>query len=126
MSQSLFVMEDSGGKNTASVHLHRRVRREMKTIQKMITLYCRAHHRDETALCTECRQLQNYALKRLQRCPFSENKSTCSNCEVHCYNDMMRKRIVEVMRYSGPRMLLHHPLLAVAHLIDEKRTKKPG
>ncbi|MDW2334940.1 nitrous oxide-stimulated promoter family protein, partial [Vibrio sp. 1069] len=26
-----------------------------------------------------------------------------------------------VMRYSGPRMLLKHPILAVRHLLHEKR-----
>jgi hypothetical protein len=37
----------------------------------------------------------------------------------------MKKKIVEVMRYAGPRMLLHHPILAIQHLIDEKRTVNP-
>jgi len=36
----------------------------------------------------------------------------------------MKKRIIEVMRFSGPRMLLQHPLLAIAHLIDEKKGAK--
>lgn len=26
-----------------------------------------------------------------------------------------------VMRYSGPRMLLKHPILAIRHLLHEKR-----
>jgi hypothetical protein len=33
----------------------------------------------------------------------------------------MRERIREVMRYSGPRMLLSHPLMAIRHLIDGLR-----
>jgi hypothetical protein len=36
----------------------------------------------------------------------------------------MKQRIVEVMRFAGPRMLLHHPLLAIAHLLDEKKPAK--
>jgi hypothetical protein len=31
---------------------------------------------------------------------------------------LMRDDIRAVMRYAGPRMLLHHPILAVQHLID--------
>jgi hypothetical protein len=28
----------------------------------------------------------------------------------------------EVMRYSGPRMLKRHPVLALAHLVDGRKT----
>jgi hypothetical protein len=34
----------------------------------------------------------------------------------------MRERIIEVMRFSGPKMMFHHPLLACAHLLDERRS----
>jgi hypothetical protein len=37
----------------------------------------------------------------------------------------MKKRIKAVMRYSGPRMMLHHPFLAITHLFDEKSIKTP-
>jgi len=43
---------------------------------------------------------------------------------VHCYKPAMRENIRAVMRYSGPRMISHHPLMAIQHLID-KRRKKP-
>jgi len=36
----------------------------------------------------------------------------------------MRDRVRVVMRYSGPRMLSRHPLLAVGHLVDGRGT--PG
>jgi hypothetical protein len=35
----------------------------------------------------------------------------------------MREKVKKVMRYSGPRMLLHHPGLAMHHVIDGR--KKP-
>jgi hypothetical protein len=35
----------------------------------------------------------------------------------------MREKVKKVMRRSGPRMLLHHPLLAIHHVIDGH--KKP-
>ena len=37
---------------------------------------------------------------------------------VHCYQPQMREQIRQVMRYSGPRMLFHHPVMAIRHLID--------
>jgi hypothetical protein len=37
----------------------------------------------------------------------------------------MRQQVKIVMRYAGPRMLLHHPFLACMHLIDGRR-KAPG
>jgi hypothetical protein len=37
----------------------------------------------------------------------------------------MREKIRDVMRYSGPRMIWHHPFLAIGHIFDGLR-KKPG
>ncbi|MGN0167908.1 MAG: nitrous oxide-stimulated promoter family protein [Acetatifactor sp.] len=36
----------------------------------------------------------------------------------------MREKIREVMRFSGPRMIFHHPITAVRHVIETKREKK--
>lgn len=35
----------------------------------------------------------------------------------------MRDKIKQLMRYSGPRMLLYHPLMAVMHIIESKKEK---
>ena len=99
--------------------LHPRLIRELKTVLAMIRLYCRAHHH-AAGLCDECVQLSEYAEHRLAACPFQEEKTTCGKCTVHCYNPAMRKQIIEVMRFSGPRMIFHHPFLALAHLVDKK------
>ena len=53
-----------------------------------------------------------------------ENKTFCSNCKTHCYQTQMRERIRQVMRYSGPRMLLHHPVMAVRHVVETVKEKK--
>ncbi|MDR2525428.1 MAG: nitrous oxide-stimulated promoter family protein, partial [Oscillospiraceae bacterium] len=34
-----------------------------------------------------------------------------------CYRADMREKIRAVMRYAGPRMLLHHPVMAIRHFI---------
>lgn len=35
----------------------------------------------------------------------------------------MREKIRAVMRFSGPRMLLVHPVLAVRHLLESRRER---
>lgn len=88
----------------------------------MMSIYCRDHHGTASTLCAECRDLLDYADCRLDRCPFGEEKTTCVNCSVHCYKPSMRDRVREVMRYAGPRMLLRHPVLAVRHMLDGRRS----
>lgn len=99
----------------------RRVAREWKTIQAMIGIYCHSRHGGGRTLCTGCEELRRYAERRLEKCPFAEEKPTCVKCPVHCYEAAMRERVRQVMRYAGPRMLLRHPVLALLHLRDERR-----
>lgn len=96
--------------------------REERVVKEMITLYCRHHH--GSALCPDCEELIAYAQQRSEKCPFMETKTFCSNCRVHCYDPAHRARIRSVMRYSGPRMLFHHPLLAIAHVIETKKEQR--
>ena len=102
----------------------RRIEREKKTIEAMVTLYCRDHHRAESVPCETCADLLAYAHRRLDRCPWGEDKPTCLKCPVHCYESAMREQVRRVMRYAGPRMLLHHPILAIAHLLDGRGPAK--
>ena len=90
------------------------------TVAVMIELYCRRNHH-RTGLCRECAGLLQYARKRLEKCPFGEGKTTCAKCQVHCYKPDMRQKIRVVMRYSGPRMLFRHPVMAFRHLLDGRR-----
>lgn len=101
-----------------------RIRRELSTVKAMISIYCRAHHSPTSSLCPNCVNLEQYASKRLTNCVYQEDKPTCGKCPIHCYKPSMRQEIIKVMRYSGPRMILHHPYLAVRHIMDGKRTVK--
>ena len=105
--------------------MHPRMKREQKTVDHMIDIYCHDHHKNQGKLCEECRELAEYARFRLKNCPFQENKTTCGNCPIHCYKPKMREKIREVMGYSGPRMTLRHPLEAIGHMIDGLK-KEPG
>ncbi len=100
---------------------HPRIAREKKTVESMIKIYCKGHHQKTGGLCTACDELLNYAISRLDKCIFGKDKPACSNCTVHCYIPVMRGKIKAVMRYSGPRMLLSHPILAIFHLVDKRK-----
>lgn len=95
-----------------------RIEREKATVKQMIAIYCRKHHQHD-GLCPECLELLEYAHQRLDHCKFGENKSTCKKCPVHCYKPSMREQMRQVMRYAGPRMLWHHPIAAIRHLLDK-------
>jgi hypothetical protein len=94
---------------------------EVQTIRAMIGIYCRAHHGSVNELCADCGPLLAYAVERIAKCPFGVDKPVCNHCTVHCYQTAMREEIQRVMRYTGPRMLARHPLLAIRHLIRSRR-----
>ena len=106
----------------------RRREREKRVVSQMIALYCRGHHdaaeRTERALCGEavcpaCAELDALAARRTELCPHMATKTSCNKCTTHCYPARQRDQIRAVMRYAGPRMLLHHPVAAVRHLLGK-------
>lgn len=107
---------------------YNRLDRERHTIQLMIEIHCRDHHHPTETLCAECQGLLAYAMQRIDKCPFQDDKPTCAKCPIHCYKPGMREQVRQVMRYAGPRMMLRHPVLAASHMWDEvthRRTAKP-
>ncbi|MGN1235527.1 MAG: nitrous oxide-stimulated promoter family protein, partial [Christensenellaceae bacterium] len=100
-------------------------KKEQKLIPVMIQKYCHGTHKTKgKTVCADCRELTEYALFRLSKCPFRENKQFCSFCKIHCYRPEMREKIKAVMRYSGPRMLLTHPIFAMSHVVQLIKYKK--
>ncbi len=94
-----------------------RIEWEKKTVRHMIELWCRKKH-GGSPLCAECSMLLDYSIARLEHCRFGEEKTKCHKCAVHCYMPEMREKIREVMRFSGPRMILYHPLEALRYMIS--------
>lgn len=88
-------------------------------VDKMIKIYCKKNH-NKKDLCEECKELSDYAHLRVEKCPHMEEKTFCSSCTTHCYDSEHRNKIKEVMRFSGPRILLHNPILAIKHILEEK------
>ncbi|MDE6038836.1 MAG: nitrous oxide-stimulated promoter family protein [Paramuribaculum sp.] len=102
------------------------IEREKRTLLKMVKLYCRRHHQAPgSGLCIDCSLLVDYAFERLDKCPEGECKPSCRQCTHHCYTPARRKHVALVMRYSGPRMIFHHPIAALRHLMKEVRPPRP-
>ncbi|MEG1838759.1 MAG: nitrous oxide-stimulated promoter family protein [Bacteroidaceae bacterium] len=94
-----------------------RIASEKQTVNKMVRLYCRLNHHTQRTLCPDCQELLDYATQRLENCKFGEHKTTCVKCPVHCYCANMRERIKQVMRFSGPRMVIYHPFHLFIYLL---------
>ena len=107
-----------------------RINREKELLPDMIAIYCRGVHKTKKGeLCAECRELCDFALNRLSKCRYGENKTFCSQCPTHCYRPDMREKIRQVMRYSGPRILLKHPIAGTLHAVSTMKgiiAKKKG
>ena len=100
-----------------------KIEKEKRISFLMIDLYYKKHKELSNG---EKEELKKYVELRLNKCPFQENKTFCSNCKIRCYKKDMQEKIIMVMRYSGPRMILYHPILAIRHLRESKREKKNG
>ena len=51
---------------------------EKEVVSLMIKIYCSKKHHTKGYLCDECRQLDEYARERSDKCPFMETKTFCS------------------------------------------------
>ena len=96
---------------------------EKELVTLMIKLYCKKKHGSQNSLCPSCRSLYEYAMLRSSNCPFMETKTFCSCCKVHCYKPEMREKIREVMRFSGPRLIFFHPIVAIRHMLESVKNK---
>ena len=74
---------------------------ERAIISRFIEIYCqRQHGSKKRSLCISCQDLHDYALKRLEKCPY-DPKPKCKHCPTHCYRGDYRDKIREVMKFSG-------------------------
>ena len=95
-----------------------RIEREKETVKLMIELYCKKVEKNSD-LCPQCKELIEYAHKKLDRCKYSESKPTCQKCKTHCYPGEKREKIRLIMRTMGPKMIFYHPIAAIRHLLNK-------
>lgn len=121
------------------------VAKDTRLLGDFAVIYCRGNHGDvrrvplasegaalgvygrkTPVVCDECTGLLAYAEKRRAFCP-KDPKPFCSHCDTHCYQPEMREFMRDVMRYSGPRAVLHgHAIDSAKHLIASHRQRKQG
>lgn len=75
-------------------------------------------------LCPECFELVGVTEKRTSFCPHMAYKTYCHHCPRPCYTKALIDRIVPIMRYSGPRLMLTNPVLTYRHLKEVSRSRK--
>ncbi|MBN1799652.1 MAG: nitrous oxide-stimulated promoter family protein [Spirochaetales bacterium] len=100
------------------------LKNEKKTVKAMMEMFCSAHHKREHGLCPECNIIFEYAESRIDKCRFKSQNLVCSECRVHCFRPEMREKIKVIMRYSGPRMVWKHPVLAIRYLKNKIKSKR--
>lgn len=106
----------------AEQQIENKRKNEQEVCDFMIQIFCHKKHKTPSLknienLCSECKELSDYVHLRVSKCPFMETKTFCAMCKVHCYKPQMREKIRTVMRFSGPRMVFYHPILAIKHLV---------
>lgn len=94
--------------------------RDSRTLHRLFHTYCSVRHRYEqkmeetkniysgeqflltqhVKLCSSCRELYFYALKRLEECPY-DPKPCCRKCKSVCYGKTEWKNMRKVMLTSG-------------------------
>lgn len=93
------------------MNLEKKRLKEQEIVSLMIQIYCKNHNDINEE------ELVKYAKARIEHCPMMATKTFCSQCKIHCYRREKLEEIKKVMRYSGPRMILYHPLLAIKHAL---------
>jgi len=107
-------------------------KKDVKLFFDFIRIYCKAKHPShmkekveaeaeaedsaggETLLCLECAKVAKHALEKRRNCPL-EPKPSCKRCHIHCYSEDYRRRIREIMAFSGRRMILRGRLDYLRH-----------
>jgi Rieske Fe-S protein len=92
--------------------------REKRTIAFMIRLYCR-HRLHQQEPSEEYRALIDYCQHRLDHCRWQDEKPACKHCPCHCYAPAQRECVRQIMRWTGPRMILYAPLEVLRHLLNK-------
>lgn len=125
------------------------VRHDTRTLGDFVGAYCAGNHaererapiesdaaslgvygRKTPVVCAECAEHLRYAEKRRAYCP-KDPKPFCAHCDTHCYKPEERVWQRQMMRYSGPRSMLHgHAIDGIKHALEartyRKQASEPG
>ena len=102
--------------------MNSKIDRDKKVVKLMIELYCK-HKLGVHQIPEKYLRLIQYANFKLEHCSWGKNKPACKDCPHHCYSLEKRKEIQEIMRWTGPRMLIWCPCAAFHHLFQVYQDK---
>ncbi|HEX9093029.1 MAG TPA: nitrous oxide-stimulated promoter family protein [Coriobacteriia bacterium] len=115
------------------------VAHDVRVVADFIRIWCDGNHRDRVrgvapteggalgvyrkrhVLCAECAEHLVYAEKRRAYCPM-DPKPFCAHCDSQCYSPSEQEWQRTMMRYSGPRSVLHgHAIDGIKHALEARR-----
>ena len=99
-----------------------RIRRDLRTLQAMGSIYCKAHHadapKDAAGMCEQCAETIRFTHERAAACPY-DHEGNCKDCAIKCNRGDQQRRIQSIMKYSAPRMLVRHPLMTLEYALKK-------
>ena len=98
--------------------------REKRTVALMIRLYCRKKHGTKKIFVPNAKHFRSMRCSAVINAPLWKPRPFALTAVCIVTSRKCVKKIREVMRFSGPRMILHHPVMAVRHVIESKKEKK--
>lgn len=103
-------------------------KKDLRLIGKFVEVYCAGRHGTversplmlpaglgQRNLCRECALFMEYAITKRMKCPLEAEKPGCKHCRIHCYNEQQRKKVREIMSYSGRKLMLQGRLDYIWH-----------
>ena len=111
--------------------------KDIRILANFIFIFCRENHRAEIKgvfpikdeklrhtldnkdllLCADCDKLLSHGIAKILLCPY-DPKPRCKKCETHCYAPSYRKRIRQVMRFSGLHLIKHGRIDLILHYLS--------
>ena len=113
----------------------REIAKDLKVVGKFVETYCKHHHDADREpftmsgldisvttlgkrkVCDDCQRLLAHAVVKRALCPL-DPKPSCRVCAVHCYSPEYRRKIREVMKFSGRHLILRGHLHLLLHLLE--------
>jgi len=107
-------------------------RGDVRTLMKFVGIFRRENHngkktpfyyklfdmmeiqKEEVNLCPDCSKLLTYGLAMRMKCPH-DPKPMCKKCETQCYHGEYKRKIKEVMKFSGMYLVKHGRLDMLYH-----------
>lgn len=88
-------------------------------LNHMIRIYCKKHHNTDETLCNDCSDLLEYSENVLNQCEIDDELD--SEKFKYYYDDIEKmEKLKEIMKYSGFRIMLYHPIISIRHIFSNK------